>query len=50
MERDKPKDVIRTSSAHKGICPNCGEKHWRGVNYCHRCGQRLNWEAYDGEE
>ena len=34
-----------------GNCPSCGEEGLnKSSNYCHRCGQRLDWEVNEHEK
>lgn len=34
-----------------GTCPICGEENiYRNSNYCHKCGQALDWEEVNNNE
>jgi len=42
------KDVAKkvkniTNEADVGVCPSCGVAVVHYENYCHRCGQKLDW-------
>lgn len=40
----KPKDKGKFADLHVGLCSVCGEGVNSQMNYCDKCGTRLDWE------
>lgn len=47
LEKQVPKEPLEITEKSMNwrlwICPNCGEKWAFKCNYCHNCGQRIDW-------
>lgn len=46
--KKKPKNKHRwiySSQIYVGDCPNCGDVVGIGDNFCHKCGQALDWSG-----